>query len=105
MKEAARRQHQAIDTLPSVLFSNFGRFGIFMEEVPLSLLPSSMPESFRMEEQSLIYIRAIASAAKVSIYKPERDIGTDLSFYKVLERNGHFTDMVGYPLPCQAKAT
>ncbi|HEX4206938.1 MAG TPA: DUF4365 domain-containing protein [Ktedonobacteraceae bacterium] len=76
-----------------------------MGMIPTPATPSQMPESFKAQAFSLAYIRAIAAKAGANIYKSEEDFGVDMSFCKIVERNGRYTDTSSMPIPFQIKAS
>jgi hypothetical protein len=77
-----------------------------MEVIPTPATSSQMPESFKAEALSMAYIRAIAAKAGVNIYRPEYDFGVDMSFGKVVQRDGRrCADTSSMPVPFQIKAS
>jgi hypothetical protein len=76
-----------------------------MEVIPTPATSSQMPESFKAQALSMAYIRAIAAKAGANIYKSEEDFGVDMSFCKIVQRNGRYTDTSSMPVPFQIKAS
>jgi len=76
-----------------------------MEVIPTPSVSAQMHESFKAQALSMAYIRAIAAKAGANIYKSEDDFGVDMSFCKIVNRNGRYTDTSSMPVPFQIKAS
>lgn len=73
--------------------------------IPTAVTASRMPEQFKAEALSRAYVRAIAAKAGANIRTSEFDFGVDISFCKIKERNGRYTDIDSIPVPCQIKSS
>ena len=76
-----------------------------MEVISTTNASSPMPETFKMQKLSIAYVRAIAAKAGANVSNPEDDFGIDISFGKMIERNGRYTDTGCIPLHAQVKAS